>query len=97
MKRLFFCLLVSIFLIGVEANSSQDELKDSIFPPEIQEMPCQFERSLKDTELTFLFSGAGCCSYHGGVAGCRGGRVVCADGTLSPSCRCQADNIVIEQ
>ena len=28
----------------------------------------------------------GCCSWHGGVCGCRGGRVVCCDGTLSPSC-----------
>ena len=32
--------------------------------------------------------GAGCCSYHGGVCDCVGGRVVCCDGTYSPSCRC---------
>ena len=31
----------------------------------------------------------GCCSYHGGVAGCsEDGRTICRDGTLSPSCRC---------
>lgn len=30
----------------------------------------------------------GCCSHHGGVSGCQYGRVVCNDGTLSPSCRC---------
>jgi hypothetical protein len=30
----------------------------------------------------------GCCSWHGGVCGCRGARVLCCDGTLSPSCRC---------
>lgn len=30
----------------------------------------------------------GCCSWHGGVCGCRYGRVVCCDGTLSPSCHC---------
>ena len=31
----------------------------------------------------------GCCSYHGGVAGCsENGRTICRDGTLSPSCRC---------
>lgn len=31
----------------------------------------------------------GCCSHHGGVAGCNSnGRQVCKDGSLSPSCTC---------
>lgn len=31
----------------------------------------------------------GCCSHHGGVAGCNAnGRQICNDGTLSPSCTC---------
>lgn len=31
----------------------------------------------------------GCCSHHGGVAGCNSnGRTICWDGTLSPSCTC---------
>ncbi len=30
----------------------------------------------------------GCCSHHGGVCGCEGGRKVCCDGTFSPSCTC---------
>ena len=33
----------------------------------------------------------GCCSWHGGVSGCSGGRVVCEDGSLSPSCTCYSD------
>lgn len=33
----------------------------------------------------------GCCSWHKGVCGCRNGRVVCCDGTLSPTCTCRAD------
>jgi len=33
----------------------------------------------------------GCCSWHGGVDGCSGGRVVCSDGSLSPSCTCYSD------
>ncbi len=32
---------------------------------------------------------SGCCSHHGGVSGCSGGRVVCNDGALSPSCTCK--------
>ena len=31
---------------------------------------------------------SGCCSWHGGVCGCSGGRALCCDGTLSPSCGC---------
>lgn len=30
----------------------------------------------------------GCCSWHGGVSGCSDGRIVCNDGTYSPSCTC---------
>lgn len=32
----------------------------------------------------------GCCSWHGGVCGCNKGRgkLICCDGTLSPSCTC---------
>lgn len=36
-----------------------------------------------------VFAQRGCCSHHGGVAGCSSsGRQICADGTLSPSCTC---------
>ena len=31
---------------------------------------------------------SGCCSHHGGECGCRGGRALCCDNTLSPSCGC---------
>ena len=40
------------------------------------------------------FAGRGCCSWHSGVAGCDGnvGKLVCNDGTYSPSCRCPLSN-----
>lgn len=38
-----------------------------------------------------MFAGRGCCSSHGGVCGCTGGRSKCCDGTLSPSCHCFRD------
>lgn len=34
----------------------------------------------------------GCCSWHGGVCGCTGGRAVCCDGKLSPSCGCHGED-----
>lgn len=40
-----------------------------------------------------LIAGRGCCSSHGGVCGCAGGRSKCCDGTLSPSCQCFKDDV----
>ena len=38
-----------------------------------------------------ILAGRGCCSRHGGVCGCWGGRAKCCDGTLSPTCQCFMD------
>ncbi len=35
---------------------------------------------------------SGCCSWHGGVCDCVGGRIVCCDGTFSPSCTCHGNS-----
>lgn len=38
-----------------------------------------------------LLAKRGCCSRHKGVCGCTaGGRTTCCDGTVSPSCTCNA-------
>lgn len=35
----------------------------------------------------------GCCSWHGGVSGgCRYGKLICNDGTTSPTCTCDGDS-----
>ena len=40
-----------------------------------------------------LEAARGCCSHHGGMSGqCSNGRVVCKDGSISPSCKCRADS-----
>lgn|SRR5258708_4094493 len=36
-----------------------------------------------------VHAGSGCCSTHGGVAGCAGAKLQCNDGTLSPTCSCR--------
>ncbi|MBQ6477696.1 MAG: G5 domain-containing protein [Bacilli bacterium] len=36
-----------------------------------------------------IYARRGCCSHHGGVAGCSSsGRQICNDGSLSPTCTC---------
>lgn len=49
-----------------------------------------------DTLGGILTSQQGCCSRHNGICGCRYGRVLCCDGTLSPTCRCLKDDTVEE-
>ena len=39
-----------------------------------------------------IYAKQGCCSHHGGVVGCSGGRQVCADGSYSPTCTCGTYN-----
>ena len=36
--------------------------------------------------------GRGCCSWHNGQCGCSFGRVVCCDGSYSPSCTCAKED-----
>ncbi len=36
----------------------------------------------------------GCCSHHSGVCGCQYGRIVCCDGSYSPTCTCHHDDIM---
>ena len=45
-------------------------------------------------ELSGILEAArGCCSHHGGMSGqCKNGRVVCRDGSISPTCKCRADS-----
>lgn len=40
------------------------------------------------------YAKTGCCSRHGGVAGCNtaSGNLQCKDGTVSPSCACEGTN-----
>ncbi len=43
-----------------------------------------------------MLAKSGCCSHHSGVCGCKDGRVVCCDGTLSPSCKCDKSDVDFE-
>lgn len=45
----------------------------------------------QDNKEAMTLAGRGCCSHHKGQCGCEGGRVVCCDGSFSPSCRCEKD------
>lgn len=45
-----------------------------------------------------LIAKRGCCSWHGGVCDCgSNGRVICCDGTYSPSCTCKGSKSLIKE
>ena len=52
---------------------------------------------LASFSLTESFAKAGCCSHHGGMAGCNtSGQQLCKDGTVSPSCPCKGSNNTVK-
>ena len=77
-----FKIFLTLFFIfmGKYVYSSTDDLHPTD----------QFDKRTLPSIRTVEPMTQGCCSWHGGVAGCSGGRSLCADGTLSPSCTCSS-------
>jgi len=90
-----FCLaLISFLTVGSAAhpNRSVDKpinlMVEQTIPPN-----ASVYKLVKDDPLngkTIELARRGCCSHHGGVCGCDQStdRIICCDGTFSPSCRC---------
>lgn len=85
MQKIFCVALLLVLLCAQGALA--DEGKTGKDSAEIQTVACTEPQPLDD----LLLAGRGCCSHHRGQCGCEGGRVVCCDGSLSPSCTCEAD------
>lgn len=91
----FFALLLSSGVVLADDSLSnqpasnqpiQQILKQS---QESQQSECRINKdNLADLNVNKNLERSGCCSHHGGVCGCTGGRAQCCDGELSPSCGC---------
>lgn len=77
-----------VLVIGLSRISYADDLKDSELTSSILNLKLEIVTSNMEQEV----ARSGCCSWHGGVCDCVGGRVVCCDGTFSPSCTCHHDS-----
>lgn len=87
MLRKAFIVMVLV-LASCSSALAENERHESV-QTSLQELVCvQFP---KVENAPSLLAGRGCCSHHKGQCGCEGGRVVCCDGSLSPSCRCEKD------
>jgi hypothetical protein len=81
----------------VKFNSPEQAVKANYVPCKVCKPPASSKAELNTEDkiqLAVLTSidpseeKRGCCSWHGGVCGCSGGRALCCDGTLSPTCGC---------
>lgn len=92
MKTLLWKILGAVAMAGM-LFSAPAWAEETEVLPQTQPLQCAPDLSQKDDDplAGILSVQRGCCSWHGGVSGrCHNGRVVCNDGTLSPSCRCQS-------
>lgn len=73
-------------LLFAPAGLAKERTNDVIKSGPTQSAEC--ERLRASGSAPEVLAQRGCCSWHQGVCGCQGGRVVCCDNTYSPSCRC---------
>ena len=78
-----------VFLVGLNVAFAAD-IKDN--PP----VQAASQDAIQCVTLSSLdkhsVDRSGCCSHHGGVCGCSGGRQQCCDGAFSPSCTCHHES-----
>jgi hypothetical protein len=83
-----FGITFAVLVSGASSISYADDHKLSESANPTQDL--KLEIAIPNTEQKMARSG--CCSWHGGVCDCIGGRVVCCDGTFSPTCTCHHDS-----
>jgi hypothetical protein len=93
-KVLMYVLVFVFVLLNAQFGyaNNNTENRDRNIPTTVEQDDVSIfdasETSSKPERL--LLARRGCCSWHGGVCGCdsNSNRIVCCDGTVSPSCTC---------
>ncbi len=80
--------IASFLLVAGSVNAEAERANQS--PAVASKQVCQKMKS--DGASAEQLAKRGCCSWHGGVCGCVGGRVTCCDQTFSPSCTCHKED-----
>ena len=81
-------------LFSLPAAADSTVKRTSVAAPLETISPPACTASAKGTHVAQL----NCCSAHKGLCGCRAGKIVCCDGTVStePGCTCHGDEGVAE-
>lgn len=89
-KNLFLLMIVTMLLSYTHVHA--DEAVNSHIPQiQLEQTKRVCTPTIRLLDNTTVAQ-QGCCSWHGGVCGCQYGRVVCCDGSYSPSCTCKHDD-----
>lgn len=90
--RYFLFALFAIFQSGALLAGSSDVLPElasiQAVASGLQDCPAQVVQG--QIELAQVAQ-TDCCKGHKGVCGCRAGKIVCCDNTISPTCTCHSD------
>jgi hypothetical protein len=98
MKRIIFLIIIFFSLIllfsTVDVVLAVNEISyaDDFRVSELANPAPDFKLEIVTLNLEQKIARSGCCSWHGGVCDCIGGRVVCCDRTFSPTCTCNHDS-----
>ncbi len=82
-------LFVAVILLLNAATASAQNPVPPTLPPTAEQTCEELKKAGASQEL---LAKRGCCSWHQGVCGCSNSRVVCCDGTYSPTCTCNKDD-----
>lgn len=92
MEKLILSVMILFFLnaggsvMGADGFTCRDDLKIAELANAVPVLKQEIAPDCKEE-----IPRSGCCSWHRGVCNCIGGRVVCCDGTFSPSCLCNRE------
>lgn len=88
LASLFMALLVLLPAAPTWANSPADPAVAASAPAQrIEACPTPPASPLNTVQTTQT----DCCKGHKGICGCRAGKIVCCDNTVSPHCTCHGE------
>jgi hypothetical protein len=87
----FLVAVTALLAFGTMPASADSALAPDgparVVSPALQPCPLPTDARLEVAQV----SQTDCCKGHKGVCGCRAGKIVCCDGTVSPNCTCHSD------
>jgi hypothetical protein len=88
-------LLITLFQVGTVFAESAVKPVDNTSATAITALQACPRQASQRIDLAQV-SQSDCCKGHKGVCGCRAGKIVCCDNSVSPNCTCHADSGVTD-
>lgn len=89
MARLF--TLLSLLIIGLLPAHAGDAVPAVIAQPPAMTAPLACSPATAPPGHLAQLAQTDCCKGNKGICGCRAGKIVCCDNTVSPTCTCHSD------